>query len=105
MTRSHREHTDAAHALVLLRARRERPRRRAEKRDEFAPFHAKLSRVEDKAYQTAVLCVTTKLAGRCRSWVSVKLGHSGNVRCTTALPPKADVHPRSCYVAFVPIAS
>src|SRR5260221_7557538 len=27
---------------------------------------------------------------------------SGDVRCTTALPPKADVHPRSCYVAFVP---
>src|SRR5260221_7526702 len=24
--------------------------------------------------------------------------------CTTALPPKADVHLRSCYVAFVPIS-
>ena len=32
----------------------------------------------------------------------VELGHCGDVRCTTALPPKADVHPRSCYVAFVP---
>src|SRR5258706_6429072 len=32
----------------------------------------------------------------------VKLGRAGDVRCTTALPPKADVHPRSCYVAFVP---
>src|SRR5258706_13800270 len=30
----------------------------------------------------------------------VKLGRAGDVRCTTALPPKADVHPRSCYVAF-----
>src|SRR5713101_5159842 len=27
---------------------------------------------------------------------------SRDVRCTTALPPKADVHPRSCYVANVP---
>src|SRR5258707_5050130 len=33
-----------------------------------------------------------------------KLGRAGDVRCTTALPPKADVHPRSCYVAFVPIS-
>jgi hypothetical protein len=31
-----------------------------------------------------------------------KLGRPADVRCTTALPPKADVHPRSCYVAFVP---
>jgi hypothetical protein len=31
-----------------------------------------------------------------------RLGHPGNVRCTTALPPKAGVDPRSCYVAFVP---
>src|SRR5258707_5572835 len=36
--------------------------------------------------------------------VWVRLGHCGNVRCTTALPPKADVHPRCCYVAFVPIS-
>src|SRR5258708_9915464 len=27
---------------------------------------------------------------------------SCRIRCTTALPPKADVHPGSCYVAFVP---
>ena len=26
----------------------------------------------------------------------------GDVRCTTALAPKAEVHPRSCYVADVP---
>jgi hypothetical protein len=37
------------------------------------------------------------------STASVKLGRAGDVRCTTALRPKADVHPRSCYVAFVPI--
>src|SRR5258708_38992095 len=35
-----------------------------------------------------------------RLWV--KLGRAGDVRCMTDLPPKADVHPRSCYVAFVP---
>src|SRR5262245_47583536 len=37
-----REHADAPHPLALLRARRERPRRRraAEKRDEFAPSHS-----------------------------------------------------------------
>src|SRR6266481_4237491 len=34
---------------------------------------------------------------------SVKLGRAGDVRCTTALPPKAEVDPRSCYVANVPI--
>ncbi len=28
----------------------------------------------------------------------------GDVRCMAVLPPKADVHPRSCYVAFVPRA-
>src|SRR5207302_8499307 len=33
----------------------------------------------------------------------LKLGHPGDVRCMTALPPKDGVHPRSCYVAFVPI--
>src|SRR5258706_12342837 len=33
---------------------------------------------------------------------SVRLGRPADVRCMTALPPKADVHPRSCYVAFVP---
>jgi hypothetical protein len=31
-----------------------------------------------------------------------KLGHGSDVRCTTALPPKPEVHPRSCYVAQVP---
>jgi len=46
----------------LLRARRERPRRRAAQEcDEIAPSHAKLP-VEDKAYQSAALCVTAKLA-------------------------------------------
>src|SRR2546429_6294807 len=28
------------------------------------------------------------------------LAQWANARCMTALPPKADVHPRSCYVAF-----
>jgi hypothetical protein len=30
---------------------------------------------------------------------------SGNRWLMSALPLKADVHPRSCYVAFVPIAT
>ena len=36
------EHADAPHPLGLLRARRERPRRRrtAEQRDELAPLHS-----------------------------------------------------------------
>jgi hypothetical protein len=34
----------------------------------------------------------------------VKLGHRGDVRRKTALPPKAEVHPRCCYVANVPKA-
>src|SRR5262249_32279527 len=32
----------------------------------------------------------------------VKLRHGGDVRCKTAFPPKAEVRPRSCYVANVP---
>jgi hypothetical protein len=41
---------------------------------------------------------------RCMSFYTarVRLGHCSDVRCTTALPPKAEVHPRSCYVAHVP---
>src|SRR5258708_36498497 len=35
-------------------------------------------------------------------YIGVKLGRAGDVRRTTAVPPKADVHPRSCYVAEVP---
>jgi hypothetical protein len=34
--------------------------------------------------------------------MSVKIGRCDDVRCTTALPPKAEVRPRSCYVANVP---
>src|SRR5262245_47248205 len=37
--------------------------------------------------------------------LGVKLGHRRDVRCTTALPPKAEVHARSCYVANVPRAA
>jgi hypothetical protein len=40
------EHADAPHAAVLLRARCERPRRRAAKeRDEFAPLHHSITSV------------------------------------------------------------
>ena len=37
--------------------------------------------------------------------IGVKPGHCGDVCYTTALPPKADVRPRSCYVAEVPTAA
>jgi hypothetical protein len=33
----------------------------------------------------------------------VKFRHCSDVRCKTAFPPKAEVHPRSRYVAKVPI--
>jgi hypothetical protein len=68
-----------------------------------------------------LLCATQKLITEWQSWVGrvslmrrrrsrhvrfcrlgVQTRPSGDVRCTTALPPKAEVHPRSCYVAFVP---
>jgi hypothetical protein len=44
--RQRHEHADAPHALRLLRARRERPRRcrAAEQRDELATFHRITSR-------------------------------------------------------------
>jgi len=50
-----------------------------------------------------LLCITAKLAADGSD--GVKLAHAGDVRCTTALRPKAEVRPRSCYVAFVPIAA
>src|SRR5258708_12653436 len=45
-------------------------------------------------------CGATCLDRACLGWV--RLGHPGNVRCTTALPPKPEVHPRSCYVPEFP---
>jgi hypothetical protein len=50
------------------------------------------------------LACVAALRDRDRAYVrsGVKLRHGGDVRCTTALPPKAEVHPRSCYVAQVP---
>ena len=43
-----------------------------------------------------------KSAHLCPSWS--KLGHPGDVCGMTALHPKAEVDPRSCYVAKVPIS-
>ena len=48
-----------------------------------------------------MLCITAKSAADGRD--GFKLGHPGDVRCMTAVPPKAEVHPPSCYVANVPI--
>src|SRR5262249_62204843 len=58
---------------------------------------------QKKSLQKGVLCVTENLARRCRRWV--KICHCDDVRCMTVLPPKAEVHPRSCYVAQVPKAA
>src|SRR5258706_10405352 len=43
------------------------------------------------------------ISTRTFSTASVKLGHPGNVPCTTVLPPKAEVHRRYRNVADVPI--
>ena len=46
------QHADAPHTLALLRARRERPRRRAaEKRDELAPPHVRSQAQETALYR------------------------------------------------------
>src|SRR5262249_42242919 len=71
----------------LLRARRERPRRRAtDERDEIAPSHA--MPVEDKAYQRAALCVTAKLARLCPLWVIHDRDWQSQNPCSSASPQK-----------------
>jgi hypothetical protein len=45
-------------------------------------------------------CTARFQSGQCR--VGVKIGRCGDVRRMTVLPPKAEVHPRSCQVANVP---
>ena len=54
------EHADAPHPLALLRARRERPRRRraAEQRDEFAPPH-----VRPPAQRTGIVAAQASAMG------------------------------------------
>src|SRR5262249_32626849 len=46
-----------------------------------------------------VSCSVKGPSRACR--LGIKLDRCNDVRCTTALPPKAEVHPRSCYVAYV----
>src|SRR5215510_1358729 len=58
-------------------------------RDHTLPHHCR----------NTALCITAKLIVEWQRWV--KIGHCGDVRCMTALPPKAEVHPRCCYVAEV----
>ena len=61
---------------------------------------SKAARTVDQA-QCATDGLDRNPVTRCPS--RVKPGHCGDVCYTTALPPKADVRPRSCYVAEVPI--
>ena len=67
------DHGNAVHSL-MLRARRQRPRRRAaEQRDELAPPHVCSPQPRITPYHTvpakAALCVTANLAAQCLSWV------------------------------------
>src|SRR6516165_10349256 len=75
---------------VLLRARRARPRRRraADERDEVAPSHAKLP-VEDKAYQSAALCVTAKLRADVADGSIATDRHARAARAMSALPSRS----------------
>src|SRR5262245_39835529 len=96
--------------LWLLRPRRQRPRNRcaAECRDECAPLymncHATLptrGSVQRRGpYHSRPCCAAGFQSRLCR--LGVRPGHCGDVRCTTALPPKTEVDMRSCYVAEVP---
>ena len=66
------EDADAPHPLGLLRARRERPRRRAaEQRDELAPPHVLPSAEDHTLPQRArnALCITAK-------WPPMSVGHA-----------------------------
>src|SRR5262245_55404923 len=57
-----------------------------------------------QSFQGAEDCRTAGFRlGLCQ--LGVILGHCGDVRCTTALPPKAEVDLQSCYVAEVPKAA
>src|SRR5262249_340582 len=51
-------------------------------RDHTLPYHCR----------NTALCITAKLIVEWQRWI--KIGHCGGVRCMTALPPKAEVHPR-----------
>jgi hypothetical protein len=84
--------------LCLLQARPERPRRRpAEQRDERASFHG--AHPKAKGHELSI-------AGRAPVHRSksgaLKFRRCSDVRCTTALAPKAEVRARSCCVATVP---
>src|SRR5262249_4332006 len=58
--------------------------------------------LQSARHRTGLLCSTAKLVAERSRWV--KLGHCSDVHCTTAPPPKAEVHPRSCFLAQVPTA-
>src|SRR5262245_1202996 len=59
--------------------------------------------LQSARHRTGLLCSTAKLVAERSRWV--KLSHCSDLHCTTALAPKAEVHPRSCYVSQVPTAA
>src|SRR4029077_3694383 len=77
----------------------------------LAPFQVHSGRISPRLRKCRAEHSTTrdgvdkKADGIPRVRIGSRLGHPANVLCTTALLPKAEVRPRSCYVAFVPIAA
>src|SRR5262245_21036249 len=85
----------------VLRACRELPRRpAAEQRDELAPLHVLPSEDHTLSHHCRdCRVVHHSKMGRPSAH---EMGPTCPLDCTTALPQKAEVHPRSCYVARVP---
>jgi hypothetical protein len=81
-----REHTDSAHSLPLLRARRERPSRRAaEQQDELAAFHCPMPPVLRTA---RIAHLRTEKTAALRDFNSPHVG-LGSKRC----PKKSSASP------------
>src|SRR5258708_2981758 len=76
--------------------RRQRPRcsRAADQRDEIASLHALPPQGVRVAHYHSVAgerccCITAKLILEWQMWV--RIGHCGDVGCTTAFPPRTDI--------------
>jgi hypothetical protein len=80
---------------ALLRARRQRPRRRtAESRDEVAPFHSLMPpvlRTERIAHLGTEETAALRDFDAAYARFGVKIGLCGDVRCMTAFPLRTDI--------------